>query len=259
MHKIDFGIRNKVLLGFVVIGLTLLSSGIIAFFEFGRMNRNVSTLISDNIYCVNSSKLLVDMCDQYNSRLFQELSDESLIDIPDLSEDYAFVKLLDEMKQHYTTNEEKMTADSVRYAYAAYMQVVLEVEDVWFEGYSVRRTWYFDRLRIVFEKLRGYIQGLSHYSQTALTGNYDSLNDSYYRSIMPGIVATGAGIILVILFNYFINIYILRPILKMNKGLKNYKEYNKSYDVTFDYGKDQIQEMNSLIKDIVEENKALKK
>jgi hypothetical protein len=45
----------------------------------------------------------------------------------------------------------------------------------------------------------------------------------------------------------------------MTKGLKDYKENNKTYNVTFDHGGDQIQEMNSLITDILEENKFLKK
>lgn len=247
------------MLGFIVIALMLFLSGIVAFFEFGRMSDYVSTFITKNISSINSTRMLLDLCDEYNSNLFQELSSDKKSEMPNLSLDERFISYFNSMEKQYTVEAEKNLSDSVRYAYAAYMQVTHEMESMGFEGYAVRRDWYFDRLQVVYEKLRGYLQQLSLVSQTALRDNYDDLKDSYYRSIMPGVVAICAGIVLVFLFNYFLNIFILNPLIKMNKGLKNYKDFNKSYNVSFDYGADQVQELNGMLSDIVEENKSLKK
>jgi hypothetical protein len=92
-----------------------------------------------------------------------------------------------------------------------------------------------------------------------LAENYYSLNDRFYRSITPIIVAALVGIILVLLFNYFLNLYLIKPVIKINKGLKSYREYNKGYDVKFDFGRDQMEELNGNIKEIIEENRNLKK
>lgn len=255
----ELGIKHKVLLGSVAIGLMLFFAGIIAFFEFSRMSNYVSTLISDNIASVNTSRYLMNISDEYNTRILEIIGDDDLYSIPEIKSDVDFIKMLEDLEDHFTTQGEKKMADSVLYSYVAYMHVVNEVHSVWNEGYSSRREWYFERLQVVYDKMKGYIQSLTTISQNALADNYNKLNDSFYRSIMPIIIAVSAGIVLVILFNYFLNLFILTPLIKINKGLKSYKEYNKSYDVKFDFGGDQLQELNSNIKDIIEENKSYKK
>lgn len=255
----ELGIKSKAMLGSVAIGLMLFFAGTIAYFEFSRMSNYVSTLIADNIASVNSSRYLMNISDEYNTHILELIGDDDLYSIPEIEVDPGFTKMLDELKMHFTTQSEKCMADSVLYSYVAYMHVVNEVYYVWNEGYASRREWYFDRLQVVYEKMKGYIQSLTSISQNALADNYNKLNDGFYRSIMPIIVAVSAGIVLVILFYYFLNLFILSPLIKINKGLKSYKEYNKSYDVKFDYGGDQIQELNMNIKDLVEENKSLKK
>lgn len=256
----DLGIKTKVLLGTTVIGLILLISCVISFVEFERLSKYVSSVLADNIACVNTSRHLMNISEEYNTYILEQIgSDDYFAEVPQLSDNQNFIKNFENLKNHFTIEAERSMADSVLYAYVAYMHVVSEVPDIWFDGYSYRRTWYFDRLQGVYDKLRDYIQRLTLISQNALAENYYSLNDRFYRSITPIIVAAGVGIILVILFNYFINIYFIIPVVKINKGLKLYKEYNKRYDVKFDYGKDQVQELNENIKDLVEENIILKR
>ena len=258
MKKVYFGIRAKLVSASIVIMSLLLLSGLIAFFEFGRMSRDISDLISNNIKCVNLSRNMLAICDAYQAEVFQQINDESRIH-PELISLEPFEADLKSLTAKLSKKKEYDLADSVRYAHSAYMQVAIDVDKVWSLPQEMRTDWYFNKLKVVFDKFRGYLQMMADGSQLALTDNYDILNDSYYRSIMPSIVAMGAGIVMVFLFIYFLNIYIVHPILKITKGLKDYKEHNKTYNVTFDKGGDQIQEMNSLIADIVEENKIFKK
>ena len=76
---------------------------------------------------------------------------------------------------------------------------------------------------------------------------------------MPGVIASAASIVLIILFVYFLSHYIVRPMLRMSRGLSDYRCSGKTYSVTFDYGGDQIQAMNEDIKEIIDENKSFKK
>ncbi|MPN49736.1 hypothetical protein SDC9_197358 [bioreactor metagenome] len=75
---------------------------------------------------------------------------------------------------------------------------------------------------------------------------------------MPGIIAVGAGVLLVILFNYFLNLYFISPIILISRGIKNFREYRKSYNVQFD-NDDELQDLNTEVKSIIDENKNLKK
>ncbi len=258
IKQIDFGIRNKVLLGFVVIGLMLFTSGVIAFFEFGRMSERLSVLLSNNMSNLSTSTAIFNLVDKENTILLEKLRDDNLSHIPSFSSEKVLsqIKLL---QQNYTNDKERALADSINYSYVAYIQVINELESVWFDSYQSKNEWYFSKLQLTYEKLRGYIQKYYIISQSSVGGNFDNLNESFYRSIMPGIIAIAVGIVLVILFNYFINLFILKPIIRINKALKNYRDIDKEYNVTFDYGGDQLQELNDNIKDIVDENIALKK
>lgn len=257
--KIQFGIRFKVMAALTVIMLVLLLSGVIAFFEFGRMSKDMSKVISDNVLSVNVSRNMLNMCDQYHSILFQQINDDKIAASIVTQKPEMFETDLARLAGSVATDAERKMTDSVKYAYSAYMQVALELNSMEECTIDEKSEWYFGKLSVVYDKLRRYLQDLTEDSQLALTDNYEILNDSYYRSIMPSVVAMGAGIILVILFYYFLNNYFIKPLLKMTKGLRDYKDFRKKYNVTIESGGDQIREMNAMIKDLVEENTNLKK
>ncbi|HJB44857.1 MAG TPA: MCP four helix bundle domain-containing protein [Candidatus Coprenecus merdipullorum] len=257
--KIKLGIRSKIYAASLVIALMLLLSGAMAFFEFGRMSRNISDFISNSILSVDLTRNLLNTSERYHSDLFRQIGGDGLLAQPETIPADEFEEGMERLYTVLASDNERNMADSVRYAYSAYMQVAQEIESVWLRPQEERTDWYFNRLQTVYTKLRGYLQRLSDTSQSAITDSYNSLQDSYYRSIMPGVIASAASIVLIILFVYFLSHYIVRPMLRMSRGLSDYRCSGKTYSVTFDYGGDQIQAMNEDIKEIIDENKSFKK
>lgn len=252
------GIRKKILFGFLVIGIVLLLSGVIAIYEFVRMRNTVHTLVADNIKSINTSNLLLEITDEYNFSLLRSMGEAGSAVIPDIDKDTRFTDYLEHAMDKYTDVREQNMADSVVYAYTAYIHVMKEAPMVWQGNYQDRRSWYFDRMYPVYMKLRGYIQDLIALSQTALTENSYNLSDSFYRSLMPCVVSVGVGIVLVLLFVYFINFYFINPILRITKGISNYMLYKKSYNVVLE-NNDELQELNQNVADLVDVNKKLEK
>ncbi len=252
------GIRKKILLGFLVIGIVLLLSGVIAIYEFVRMRDTVHTLVADNIKSINTSNLLLEITDEYNFALLKSMGETGYAVIPDINKDTRFTDYLANAMDRYTEVREQNMADSVVYAYTAYIHVMKEAPMVWQGNYQDRRSWYFDRMYPIYMKLRGYIQKLITLSQTALTENSYNLSDSFYRSLMPCVVAVGVGIVLVLLFVYFINFYFINPILRITRGISNYILYKKSYNVVLE-NSDELQELNQNVADLVDVNKKLEK
>lgn len=252
------GLRKKISLGFVVIGTILLLSSVIAIYELIVMRKTVSALITDNISSINTSRMLLEVTDEYNFSLLKGMGANTSAEIPDFAHDFRFTEYLSSVRKQFTTPLERKYADSVLYAYAAYAHTIKLAPMVWQDNYQGRRNWYFNRLYPIYMQLRGYLQKLSATTQEALVDNSKNLSDSFYRSIMPGVVAVAIGIILVFLFNYFINIYFIRPVISITKGIGSYLSYKKSYSINIETD-DELNELNESVKELVDTNKRLTK
>lgn len=254
----SMAIRRKISLGFVVIGTILLVSSAISIYEFIRMRNNVANLINDNIAAINTARALQEVSDEYSFNLLEALGDESSLLILRDKDDNRFSEYLADIRDNFTTEQEKQYADSVLYAYTSYIIIMNEAPKVWQGDYAGRRSWYFNKLHPVYMKLRGYLQKLSLTSQEALTENSITMTDSFYRSIMPGVVAVMVGLVLVVLFNYFINFYFVNPVYKISQGLSDSLYRKRSYNIVVDTD-EELQNLNGNIKELVELNKKLTK
>ena len=251
-------IKRKISLGFVVIGTILLVSSAISIYEFIRMRNNVANLINDNIAAINTAKALQEVSDEYSFNLLEALGDESSLLILRDKDDNRFSEYLTDIRDNFTTEQEKQYADSVLFAYTSYIIIMNEAPTVWQGDYAGRRSWYFNKLHPVYMKLRGYLQKLSLTSQEALTENSITMTDSFYRSIMPGVVAVMVGLVLVMLFNYFINFYFVNPVQKISMGLSDFLYRKRSYNIVVDTD-EELQDLNENVKELVELNKKLTK
>jgi len=252
------GIRKKISLGFVVIGVILFFSSVISVFEFNRMRHSVTNLMRDNINSINTSRMLLEITDEHNFTLLSKVIQDSSINSTEILYDASFDKYITSIKKKFTSPSEISLVDSLTLTYYNYLSVLGKAPDILLRDEKSRKDWYLNELKPVYYNLRTYKKKLGLLTQQALAKNTEELQEAYYRSIMPGIIAVGAGLMLVLLFNYFINLYFISPILLISKGIRNYKDFKKSYNVQFD-NDDEIQDLNGEIKGLIDENKNLKK
>lgn len=252
----NMGIKGKTLLGCIILGMVLFISSIISMFEFSSMNDYVTQVIAENIRSIDASRELLSTSENHNLRLLYGISGD-YADI-ESEEDADIVTSFSDLRNTFINEDEKVAADSVLYAYAAYMQVVREAPMVWEEGQFARRDWYFNRLQPIYLKLREYIQKLNYVSQDALIENSRSLQDNFYRSMMPPMVSFLLGLLLVMLFNYYLNYYIINPLLKVTKAIKGYRQFNKPYNVNLDNENDELSDLSEAVRDMVDLNHSYK-
>ena len=251
-------IKRKISLGFVVIAGILLVSSAISIYEFVRMRNTVANLVNDNIAAINTSRAMLEITDEYNFSLLEKLGDESALLVPRDKNDHRFSDFLAEIKDNFTTVQEREYADSVLFAYSTYIIIMNDAPQVWQGDYSGRRNWYFNKLHPVYMRLRNYLQKLANTSQGALKENSLTMTDSFYRSIMPGVVAVMVGLVLVLLFNYFINFYFVNPLQKISSGVSDYLYRKKSYNIMVDTD-EELQDFNENVKELVEMSKKISK
>ena len=118
--------------------------------------------------------------------------------------------------------------------------------------------WFFGTLQPRYTSFRDDINTLNEAIHEDLIANSANFDAGFYRSIIPGVVSVGAGLLLIFLLMYFIIANYVNPLYRMSDGLDAYKASGRRYTYTFE-GDDQLANINAGITDLMEENQELKK
>lgn len=239
------------------IAIILLLSSIISIMEYRRMSDYVSDLIASNINCINISQRLANESDGYNLQLLAIVGEKDPDLIPEIDCN-SFMAEYDSLKATLTSSEAIARADSVIYAYSAYMLTSLEFKAVIMNDFIDNRDWYFKRLQPKYQRLKSDIEKLNEVIYLQLKENSQTFQDGFYRSIIPGVVSVGAGLLLVLLLLVFILIYYIRPLKKMLSGIDEYQTGGRNYCYEFE-GDDELVHLNDELTDLIEENLELKR
>ena len=251
-REFRLSLRMKMILSILAIAVVLLMSSVISVLEYRHMSNYVSGMIADDIDDLRKAQLLVDAVDQYNLQLLAVIGDDNISVLPEFDRD-GFLTHCDSLRKSVGSNNAPL-ADSVLYAYSAYMLASMELQEVLESDFINTRDWYFTRL----QPLWGYMDRLSETIHSDLRRNSENFDRGFYRSIIPSAVALAVGIILLFLLMFFILAYYVDPLYKMLSSLREYLGYRRRYTYTFD-GNDQLADLNQAVTDLAEENRSLRK
>lgn len=252
-NSFRLSLKTKMVLSLSAIAVVLIVSGIISIVEYRRMSNYVSDMIAEDINSINVAQKLAAVTDAYNLQILTVIGDDSVNSLPDFDQQ-GFVSYCDSLRSFFSVENVLPLTDSVLYSYAAYMLTSLELEQVIQSDFIDSRTWYFERLQPSFQRLNGDIDRLSQAMYTDLQENSTDFDRGFYRSIIPGIVAVGVGVILVLLLMFFITSFYVNPLNKMLEGLDEYRSMGRRYSYSFE-GDDQLAELNEGITELTEENR----
>ena len=252
-NSFRLSLKTKMVLSLSAIAVVLIVSGIISILEYRRMSNYVSDMIAEDISSINVAQKLAAVTDDYNLQILTVIGDDSVNSLPDFDQQ-GFVSYCDSLRSSFSVDNVLPLTDSVLYSYSAYMLTSLELENVIQSDFIDSRTWYFERLQPSFQRLSGDIDRLSQAMYADLQENSGNFDRGFYRSIIPGIVAVGVGVILVLLLMFFITTYYVDPLDKMLSGLEEYRSMGRRYGYAFD-GDDELAQLNEGITELTEENR----
>lgn len=248
--------RRKLLYSFGSLAAILLVSSVISVLEYRRMSDYVSELIASNIKSINLSQRLADITQEYDQQMLSAVVMNDLSLVPDFDINH-FQDQADSLKTSITSEKTLPMVDSVSVSFNSFMQTSLKFEEVFLADTVNTGEWFFGSLQPCYQKFRVDIDNLNEAIHEELKNNSSDFDEGFYRSIMPGVVSVGAGLLLVMLLAYFIMSFYVNPIYKMSAGLDNYRQLGRRYGYTFE-GDDQLSGINTGITELVEENIELK-
>lgn len=256
MTEVKPSIRRRLIFSLGSVAAILLLSGIISIIEYRRMSDYVSELISSNIKSINLSQRLADMTQEYDVQMLAVVvrNDISLMPEFDL---HLFQSQVDSLKSSVTSVTSHPIVDSVATSFDEFMKTSLKFDEVFLADTVNTSEWFFGTLQPTYNEFRKYIDVLNSAIHEELKANSADFDAGFYRSIIPGVVSVGAGLLLIFLLMYFIMANYVNPIYRMSAGVDNYRAVGKKYGCAFD-GDDQLANINAGLTEIIEENIELK-
>lgn len=256
-REVKPSMRRKLFFSLGSLAAILLLSGFISIVEYRRMSDYVSELIASNIKSITLSQRLADITEEYNHQMLAVVVQNDISIMPDFNlED--FNNQADSLKNSITSEHSIPMVDSVTTSFNTFMNTSIRFDEVFLADSLDTGEWFFGTLQPCYNKFRHDMGVLNDSIHEELRHNSSDFDAGFYRSIIPGVVSVGAGLILIMLLFYFIMSYYVNPIYKIAAGLDNYRLSGRKHNYVMD-GDDQLADINTGVTELIEENIELKR
>ena len=249
--------KKKLFFSLGSLAMILLLSSVISILEYRRMSDYVSDLIASNIKSINLSQKLADITQEYNDQMLAVVVQNDISLMPDFNLAY-FNAQSDSLRSSFTSQKMLPKVDSVAMSFDAFMKTSLKFDEVFLADSVDTGEWFFGSLQPRYTKLREDLNSLNEVIHEELKRNSADFDAGFYRSIIPGVVSVGAGLLLILLLLYFTMVYYVRPIYRMSDGIDCYRLSGRRYIYDFD-GDDQLANINSGLTELIDENVEFKR
>lgn len=261
------GIGKRVAIGFMSIVALLFISGMISLFELGNLSNDTENILSASKRNMELAKEMIKSAHEhsrammnvavFNDRTFDDLCRRSMGDLEGRlaaarSEAYN-ESCLDSLS--LTLGELRTLSDeyllqsgdsSVQQPDTKSAFVDLGLEEASLAG----KIWYDTKYEIIYLRLLDQIKNFMTLTHSSLAPRAAQLNKNAYRSVAPVFISLIVMIAIVLMFFYFINVYCVRPILKINRSLNGYLSFKLPYNVKAELI-DELKELDDNIETLI--------
>lgn len=242
------GIRRKVMVGFLVLTVLLLFSSVVSFMELKRIGTQTQGILAASNKSLTLARTMLDAIDNQSYALQQMfIAGDQSYDTLYSANIAVFANALEGAK-----NDRLAGIDSIEIAFNDYMDVA--------QYYRVRSAmpdvdWYNNEYASAYNRLSGAIKEYMTSSQNAIGPQALAIEHNAYRAITPSIITLGVILLIVLMLWYFLYIYGIKVILKLNRGLGDYLKYGIPFNVDID-GQDETVELRDNIAKLISHNSA---
>ncbi|MBU2499219.1 MAG: hypothetical protein KKE57_09980 [Proteobacteria bacterium] len=248
------GLRSKILSGFLILSTMLLIAGIWSVYEARSLGASVQKILDDNYRSIDAAKTMIEALEREDSGVLLLLSGKwekgrSIIESADSLFQHGF-KIA---QGNVTIPGEQGYVDAVESRYRAY-------KDMWLRPIVGTRheadlDWYLEKVHQAFLDAKESVNALMALNQETMYQTASDLKNRAHRATMPGIVAIVAALAFTFIFNYFVNFYIVSPIIKMTKGIRKFIETREPITVQIETN-DELTHLAASIQDLAERLRA---
>lgn len=249
-------LRKKVYLSLGALAMMLLLSGVISILEYRRVSTYVSDLIASNINSIVLSQRLADLTQEHNHKMLSVVVMNDISRMPEF-DDLPFASVADSLRTTFTSQNALPMLDTVVTSFNDFVRTSQMFDMVFLADTVDTGTWFFGTLQPKYNSLIQDLGKLNQLIHDDLMTNSENFDAGFYRSIIPGVVSVGAGLLLICLLLFFTMMNYVRPIYRISEGIDGYRQSARRYAYTMD-GDDQLSNINDGVTELIEENLELK-
>lgn len=288
------GIRKRVTVGFLSIVCLLFFSGMLSFLELNVLSRDTGEILKANRRNIELAKEMLDAAheqsmafvrlslygqEQYDSlcRVGMERLERTLAVAREEAADKSFLDSL-----AFTTTELRLLTDRLLAATAeqrAHKQrlaveaeqrriqlaadsLAIGVIDTLTVEKVVEEPTYTHEANLadqaahdrLYQRLTAAIQDYMTSAQSSLAPRTEQLRRNAYRAVTPVLISLLVMIAIVLLLYYFMLLYCVNPILKINRSLGDWLQFRIPFRPKGDF-RDELQEINEKIETLINTQK----
>lgn len=270
------GISKRVAIGFMSIVALLFVSGMISLFELSNLSNDTEKILSTGKRNMELAKDMLNAAHDHsraiiNIAIFNDHAYDSLCrrSLSDLEERIASARseafnaeCLDSLagtvgELRTLSNEYLEQNASVQDEQHKAKAVVMDDFDLT-EGSVAGKIWYETKYQAVYTHLLEQIKHFMTLTHSSLAPRAAQLNKNAYRSVTPIFISLIVMIAIVLMFFYFINVYCVRPIVRINKALGDYLTFKLPFRVKAEL-LDELKELDDNIEMLINISKQNKK
>ena len=113
-----------------------------------------------------------------------------------------------------------------------------------------KRQWYDSEYEVLYGRLTAAIKNYMTSTQSSLAPRAEQMKKNAYRAVTPVLISLAVMIAIVLMLYYFMSVYCVDPIIRMNKGLGDYLSFRVPFTVKADC-KDEVLELKEKIETLI--------
>jgi methyl-accepting chemotaxis protein len=240
------GLRLKILLGFLILSLMLLIAGTWSIHQMNSFGLSVQKLIDENYKSINAAKSMLEALERQDSGILLLLHGKwekgrSIIN----EADQVVEENLKTAKGNVTIPGEDKLITAIESSYAHYKELWIKpIVGTKKEG---DLDWYSHEVHDAFLNAKSQVNELIGINDQELYRTSSDLMNRANRAVMPGIVAMISSLVFSLIFSYFVNLFVVNPIIRITGAISDLIDRDVPYRVEVMTG-DELGRLNSAIK-----------
>ncbi|MFB0515717.1 MAG: MCP four helix bundle domain-containing protein [Candidatus Neomarinimicrobiota bacterium] len=246
-------LRIKILSGFLILILMLAIAGVWSIYKLGDIGLSVTRLLEDNYKSIEAGKVMLESLEREDSGVLllamgQWERGRTIIE----EADSTFHRAYRIASSNITEAEETQILASIMAQYNSY-HTVFERPIVGTDKEGDIR-WYFEQAHASFQTCKNIVSELIALNDEVMFETANDLRNRAHRAATPGIVAIVSALVFALLFNFFLNIYFVRPILKINRAIDRFLSTGDLADIDIK-AQDELGDLASAIQRLAAQRK----
>ncbi len=265
------GLRKRVTVGFLSIVCLLFFSGMVSFLELSHLSRDTGEILKANKRNIELAKEMLDAAHEQNIALIRlsvfgdrscdslcRKSMERLENTLLVAQSEALEKSFLDSLAFATTELRLVTDNYLAFGGASRASRASRADSLAaLRPDSLGGRWYSDEYQALYGRLTAAIKSYMTSTQSSLVPRAEQMKKNAYRAVTPVLISLVVMIAIVLMLFYFMSIYCVTPIERMNKGLGDWLSFRVPFAVKGDL-KDEVLELKEKIEALINISKQTK-